>query len=127
MLALFGLLSAMSGCGASAPSRAELVRSLKRSGMPAAEASCAAGAIFATLSDKQVAEIVQRGGSGAPYDDPKRTDDDMDKVRAALTKCRNKAQPEPTAEALTTTTSAVPATSPSSTSLTSSTTSTTLP
>ncbi len=88
------LAISLTGCGSSSPSEADLVRSLKLTGMSSSEASCAADAIFTTLSDDQVAQIIERGPSGVPYDDPARTTDDMDRVRAALAKCRAAAEPE---------------------------------
>ena len=87
-LAAAGFALSLSGCGSSTPTEAKLVNSFKLAGMSSSEASCAAEAIFDTLDGDQVAEIIERGPSGVPYDDPKRTDDDMDRVRAALAKCR---------------------------------------
>ncbi len=78
----------MAACGADAPSRSELVQLFETSGIPAAQSRCAADAILDTLSTKQVESIVQRGSSGAPLDDPDRTDDAADKVRDALATCR---------------------------------------
>lgn len=117
-LAAAGLAMSLTGCGSSSPSDAQLVRSLKLAGMSSSEASCAADAIFTTLSDDQVAEIIQRGPSGAPYDDPTRTTDDMDRVRAALAKCRAAAEPETTGTSTTTIPSVTGSTSSSTTTTT---------
>ena len=78
-------------CSTSAPSRNELVDALRTSGLSKAESTCAADAIVDNLTDDEVAEIVERGGGGAPRDDPKDTNDTMDKLRAALTVCRDQA------------------------------------
>ena len=113
-LAATGLAMSLVGCGSSPPSEAQLVRSFKLAGMSSSEASCAADAIFTTLSDDQVAEIIQRGPSGAPYDDPASTSDDMDRVRAALDKCEAAAQPG--TPGTSTTTSTIPLSTSTSTS-----------
>ena len=105
-LALAVTLGAMAVLGACAktPTDPQLVDALVKSGIPKAEATCASKAIHASLTKAQIARIVERGSSGAPQDDATRTDDPLDKVRAALTTCRD------TAAALTTTTSTVPVT-----------------
>lgn len=115
-LAVAGFALSLTGCGSSTPTEAELVNSFKLAGMSSSQASCAADAIFDTLDGDQVAEIIERGPSGAPYDDPKRTDDDMDRVRAALAKCRAAAEPETTGTSATTssTTSSTTTTTPAS-------------
>ena len=107
-MAASGFALSLTGCGSSTPTEAELVNSFKLAGMSSSQASCAADAIFDTLNGDQVAEIIERGPSGVPYDDPKRTDDDMDRVRAALAKCRAAAESETTGTS-TTTTSTIPA------------------
>lgn len=70
------------------PSSDDLVEALERSGLPAEQARCAADAIYEHLDDDQIAEIAERGPSGAPRDDPERTDDPMDLVREDMSKCR---------------------------------------
>lgn len=94
----------LGACSSKAPSQPELVDALVTSGVPKSEATCAARAIDSTLTEEQIALIVERGGGGAPRDDPNTTTDPMDKVRAALTKCRDAAPPPPT----TSTTSTLP-------------------
>jgi hypothetical protein len=75
-------------CGSDAPPRGEISSSLVKSGVPADVADCAAGALVDNLTDQQLADIAARGGGAAPADDPNRTDDPMDQLRAALEKCR---------------------------------------
>ena len=70
------------------PPSDDLVEALERSGLPAEQARCAADAIYEHLDDDQIAEIAERGPSGAPRDDPERTDDPMDLVREDMSKCR---------------------------------------
>ena len=75
------------GC-AEAPSNDELVRALEASGIPTAQAECAAGAVLTELSSEEVVQLMQRGPGGAPRDDPDSTDDSSDRVRAALAECQ---------------------------------------
>ena len=75
------------------PTRSELIGAYESSGMPTAEAECAASAILDNLSDHQVSMIVERGPSGAPVDDPKKDDEPIDRARAALSKCRESVTP----------------------------------
>jgi len=98
-----GAMAVLGACS-KAPSDPQLVDALTKSGIPKAEATCASKAIHASLTKAQIAQIVERGSGGAPQDDTTRTDDPLDKVRAALTVCRD------TAAALTTSTSTVPVT-----------------
>lgn len=88
LLVAVGLAVVATACAKPVPSRAELVGALETSGIAPSEATCAADAILKNLSKDQVALIVERGSSGAPADDPNRTDDPSDKVRAALAACR---------------------------------------
>lgn len=83
-----GLAVGSMACSGPTPSRAELVDALRDSGVPTPVARCTADAITDKLSKDQVAQIVERGPGGAPADDPDRTDDPIDKVRAALAVCR---------------------------------------
>ena len=90
LLAAVGLgLGLFTSCSSPVPSRTELVTALETSGIPRSQATCAADAILKNLSHDQVQLIVERGGGGVPPDDPKRTDDPSDKVRAALGVCRD--------------------------------------
>jgi hypothetical protein len=91
-------------CAADPPGRDELARSLASSGLPEDVAGCAADALHDHLSTQELRDIAERGGGGAPVDDPERTDDAMDQVRTALAECRTKLEP--------TTTTAVPPTVP---------------
>lgn len=75
-------------CGADEPSKADLSDALADSGLSRKVSDCVAGAVLDTLSPDQVAELVERGAGGAPQDDPKRTDDTADKLRAAMAQCR---------------------------------------
>lgn len=70
------------------PSRSELVAAYESSGMPPAQAECAADAILDNLSDHEVSMIVERGPSGAPVDDPDVADEPIDLARTALGECR---------------------------------------
>ena len=78
------------GCAADAPTKAELTDALVTSGLPPAESRCAAAAILDNASTAEIEDVMQRGGS-ALVDDPKRTDDSSDEVRAALAECRDAA------------------------------------
>jgi hypothetical protein len=78
----------LGGCGAEVPSRAELVESLERSGLPTAKAECAADAVLGELTDDEIIRIVERGPAGAPRDDPDVDGDSADRVRAALAECQ---------------------------------------
>ena len=78
-------------CSTATPSRDDLVDALVTSGLSKAESACAADAVVDNLTDDELAEIVERGGSGAPRDDPKDADDTMDKLRTALNVCRDQA------------------------------------
>lgn len=112
LLVAVGLGVVTAACTTSAPSRDELVDALRTSGLSKAESTCAADAIVDNLTDDEVAEIVERGGGGAPRDDPKDDNDTMDKLRAALTVCRDQAAATSTTipTSSTTATSAVPST-----------------
>ncbi|MEZ5180877.1 MAG: hypothetical protein R2702_03235 [Acidimicrobiales bacterium] len=91
-------LALLAGCSTEAPGRDEIARSLRASGFSVEAADCAADALVDNLSDDQIAELAERGGGGAPVDDPNRTDDPADKVREAMNACR------PLVEGTTTTT-----------------------
>ncbi|MBX3287108.1 MAG: hypothetical protein KF703_17300 [Actinobacteria bacterium] len=118
VLAVVALGVGATACGTKPPSRQELVDSLVTSGLPKSESTCAADAIYDNLSSDEIAEIVERGGSGAPRDDPQDANDTMDKLRAALGVCRDQA-------AATSTT--VPSSSTTSTTVPGSSTTTTTP
>jgi ribosomal protein L12E/L44/L45/RPP1/RPP2 len=89
---VLALAVVLGACAEPAPDRAELVDLLERAGISADESRCAAKAVVDTLTDAQIQDIMQRGGS-ALVDDPKRTDDASDKVRTALAACRDAAAP----------------------------------
>ena len=74
---LVALTVAAGACAEPAPDRAELVDLLERAGISADESKCAAKAVVDNLTDAQIEDIMQRGGS-ALVDDPKRTDDASD-------------------------------------------------
>jgi hypothetical protein len=97
---LAGVVLTVAGC-ASSVSRAELVESLERSGIDTPRAECAADAVLDELSDEEVARLLDRGPAGAPRDDPERSDDASDRVRAALAECQQigaaTSEPEPPA------------------------------
>lgn len=78
----------LSSFEAEPPTRNELVSAYESSGMPPAQAECAADAILDNLSDHEVSMIVERGPSGAPVDDPKVDDEPIDRARTALGECR---------------------------------------
>lgn len=91
-----GLLGAV-GCSAEAPERDRIAESLEASGLPKAAAECTADALVDSLSDEELARIVERGGGGAPTDDPARTDDTADQLRDAMNGCRALVTPTTTA------------------------------
>jgi hypothetical protein len=91
VLVVVAVTVAAAACSAGAPSRDELVESLITSGLSESESTCAADAIVDNLTDDEIAQIVERGGGGAPRDDPQDADDTMDKLRAALNVCRDQA------------------------------------
>lgn len=66
-----------------------MVRALRTSGVPAAQAQCTADAIYDNLTDDQVRQLADRGNGGTPKDDPLRTDDALDKLNAAMATCRD--------------------------------------
>lgn len=82
------LVVAVAGCGTKVPSEGELAEALARSGLSEAVADCAAEAIVSTLSDDELATLVDRGSGGLPKDDPTRTDDAADTLRTAVSDCR---------------------------------------
>lgn len=89
LLAAAGALA--TGCGPEAPDRAELIEVLRDSGLPRAQAECAADAVGDHLSDDQVAAIAERGSSGVEADD-----DDVDRARQALAACATVGAPTTT-------------------------------
>lgn len=88
-------MALLGSCGSSPPPKAELVDALRTSGIPATQARCAVDAIYATLSDEQVAQLVERGAGGVPKEDPDRTDDPTDRLTRAIARCREDATTEP--------------------------------
>lgn len=76
------------GCS-SPPSRSDITDALITSGLSEEVARCAADALVDELSDDELVQLTERGGGGAPVDDPDRDDDASDRVRAALTACRD--------------------------------------
>jgi len=96
----------VAGCSASPPSQNELAQALEDSGLSAEMATCTSKAVIDNLSDEQLAELTERGAGGAPVDEPDRTDDAADKVREALTACRDTLAITTTTVTTTTTTSA---------------------
>ena len=80
----------VAGCGAKAPSKADLAAVLETSGIPPLEARCAAAAILNNATTAEIEDVMQRGGS-ALVDDPDRTDDSSNEVRGALAVCRDQA------------------------------------
>ena len=103
----------VAGCGAKAPSKADLAAVLETSGIPPLEARCAAAAILNNATTAEIEDVMQRGGS-ALVDDPDRTDDSSNEVRGALAVCRDQAASvtSTTAPADATTTTSPPASSP---------------
>lgn len=78
----------VAGCSSKAPANEEIVEALVTSGLPEDVATCAADALTDTLSEEQLAQLTERGGGGAPVDDPARTDDTADQLRDAMSRCR---------------------------------------
>ncbi|MCU1498464.1 MAG: hypothetical protein JWM47_2417 [Acidimicrobiales bacterium] len=88
MVGLVGVAVALSACSAKAPDRTELTDALERTGMGTPDARCVSDAILDTLTDEQVAAIVERGPSGAPVDPEGTTDGPATKVREAIAACK---------------------------------------
>lgn len=88
VVVVLGFVVGVRACSVTVPERDELVSSLMTSGLSEAVAECSADALFENLSDKELRQLTERGGGGAPVDDPNRSDDSSDKVRDAMTKCR---------------------------------------
>lgn len=82
------LVLAGAGCSSPPPDRAAVVQALRTSGVSAAQARCTTAAIYDNLTGQQVRQLVERGNGGTPKDDPARTDDALDKLNAAMAKCR---------------------------------------
>jgi len=78
----------LASCGGGAPGEQELADSLVDSGLSEQVATCAAEALFENMSSEEIDLVAERGGGGAPVDDPDRTDDTADKVREALVACQ---------------------------------------
>ena len=76
------------GCSKAPPPQSDLVDALVTSGVPKTQASCAAKAVYSTLTDKQVRDVIDRGASGVPKNDPNRSDDPNDRLTQALSACR---------------------------------------
>lgn len=92
-LALSAVVLIGAGCSSAPPDRAQVVRALRTSGIPAAQARCTADAIYDNLTDEQVRQLVERGNGGTPKDNPTRTDDALDKLNAAMVTCRDLGSP----------------------------------
>ncbi len=90
MAAVGVALAVLGGVGCSTPSTSqqELAEALQASGLSKPVSECAAKAVIGSLSEDEVADLVERGGGAAPVDDPKREDDSSDKLRAAMDTCR---------------------------------------
>ena len=87
---LLGFFVGVRACSVTVPDRDELAASLVDSGLPADVASCAADALYDHLSEDELRSLAERGGGGAPVDDPERDDDSADQVREAMVECRAK-------------------------------------
>lgn len=96
LLGAGGLLAACAGT----PEQDELVESLERAGLPAAQAECAAAALYDNLSDEQIAKIAERGAS-AVIDGPE-TDEPIDVARREIAACATTVTTSTTAQGATT-------------------------
>jgi hypothetical protein len=84
-----GLLVASTACSAPAPKQQELSDALVDSGISRKVADCTAKALTGSLSSSELSEIVERGPGGAPVDDPKKSNEPIDDLLAAMAKCRD--------------------------------------
>ena len=87
-LTVSAVLLVGAGCSSPPPDRAAVVRALRTSGIPAAQAKCTADAIYDSLTDQQVRQLAERGNGGTPKDDPARPDGALKKLNTAMAKCR---------------------------------------
>ena len=84
-----GLVAAgLTACGTDPASSDDIKQGLVDAGVDAELAECAADAVVDNLSADQIVALMERGPAGAPRDDPERTEDDSDKVRAAIAECK---------------------------------------
>ena len=90
MVVLLGFGTA--SCSKPIPPQSDFVDALRRSGIPAAEARCTARAVYSTLSESEVREVIARGASGVPKNDPASTKDHADRLTLAITACRTAAE-----------------------------------
>jgi hypothetical protein len=117
-LAASVVVLAAAGCSKSVPPQDEYVKALVTSGVPAAEARCTARAAYRILSKSELKDLIDRGSSGVPKNDPDNSTDHADRLAIAMGKCHDQAAShEPTGGPIdgttspTTTTTVVPSTS----------------
>ncbi|MCU1355404.1 MAG: hypothetical protein JWM89_822 [Acidimicrobiales bacterium] len=92
-------------CSKPIPPQSDFVDALRRSGIPAVEARCTAKAVYSTLSESELREVIARGASGVPKNDPASTKDHTDRLTLAITACRTAAESsEPTRQGVPATT-----------------------
>ncbi|WP_426573070.1 hypothetical protein [Aquihabitans sp. McL0605] len=78
----------LAGCGTPTPKQDDLAQALVDSGVAKPVADCAASALVRSLTPSELQELAERGGGGAPVDDPAKTDDSADKLAKAMTRCK---------------------------------------
>ena len=84
------------------PSERELAAALQDSGIARAQARCVASAVYDSLDDDQLRDLIERGASGAPKDDPDREGDAADRLAKAMERCRQLDAADPPATSTTT-------------------------
>lgn len=78
----------LAGCGGPAIKEPDLTAALVDSGIPPKTAACVSKALTRSLTADELTQLAERGGGGAPVDDPKVPDESADKLNAAMVKCR---------------------------------------
>lgn len=116
VVATGALVLVLVACGSS-PSKRSFADALVTSGIPRAEATCTADALYKTLTKSQVQQVIDRGLGGIPKDDPDDATDAATKLSNAVATCRNDAANAASASEQATTTTAATAstTTPAST------------
>ena len=82
-----GVTVVLVGCGSTPPKEQAIAAGLVDSGLSKKVADCTAKALVDSLTPSELAELAERGGGGAPVDDPKVTNDSSDKLNEALVEC----------------------------------------
>lgn len=112
-VALTTTVVGMASCSTPAPKQQQLSDALVDSGFSRKVSDCAAKALTTSLSSSELSELAERGAGGVPVDDPKKANENVDKLTQAMATCRDlqvasaptttTAPPEPEGGASTTT------------------------